>query len=95
MARLLAKRKRLDITRRQFLARWRKLRRELALTDEYRETRRAVRERAFGMCERCGDNGTTMHHCEQVSFAPQHALDPDRCEWVCHECHRSEHPWLR
>jgi len=94
MGRLLARRHRLECNRHDFLRRWGKLRRELACTPEYQAVRSAVQERADGLCERCGNAGSVMHHERLVSWEPQHALDPQHCQWVCRQCHKGEHPWL-
>ena len=95
MAKLLLRRKKLEIDRKTFLARWRVLRRELNATPEYRKVRAFVRERDAGICQRCGEPGSIGAHKRGVSIAPQHALDPKNWELVCEACHADEHPWLR
>lgn len=55
-------------------------------------TRPAVRERADGLCELCGNPGTIADHwptpCLELLLhhGKQEALNPDRCRWICHQC---------
>jgi 5-methylcytosine-specific restriction endonuclease McrA len=95
MSNLLQARFELEITRREFLKKWARFRRELQKTPEYKRFRDAVYNRDGGLCQRCGNPGSIVHHLRQVSFAPQHALDPKNGELQCRDCHTEEHPWLR
>ncbi len=55
-------------------------------------TRASVRDRADGLCELCGNEGTIADHwpvpCLELlmQYGKQEALNPDRCRWVCHQC---------
>jgi len=95
MSNLRIQRRDREISRKDFLRKWGIFRNELRRTPEYLKFREAVIERAGGVCERCGLDANTVHHKRQVSWTPQHALDPKHGELVCKECHAVEHPWLK
>ena len=94
MRQLLAKRRHWHVSRKQFLVRWKKLRDELRATTDYRAFCTAVRERAGGVCERCGDLGTLAHHKRSIAYAVHLELDQANGEWLCRNCHTDEHTWL-
>lgn len=69
----------------------------------WKRTREYVISRAFGMCERCRENGVyrhgkIVHH--KVPLTPQNindpaiSLNPDNLVYLCHECHEEVHEEL-
>lgn len=55
-------------------------------------TRPTVRDRADGLCELCGNEGTIADHwpipCLELLLhqGRRAALNPDNCRWLCHRC---------
>src|SRR5882672_150028 len=78
---VLARRHRRMFGRRKFLSVWGGLRDELRGTIEYINFRDEVRERAAGLCRRCGCVGCLPHHIKRVAENPELAVDPNNAEW--------------
>ena len=94
MERALEKRKEGEYSRKEFLRAWARLRRDLRRTKEYAHFTQLVRDRACGVCERCGGVGRHVHHKRPLAFAVRLALDPDNGELLCLYCHTEIHPWM-
>ena len=86
LCRVHTARKNLKISRKQFLARWGRLRIELATTREYRILVRRVMTRDK-VCRICGGDGYQAHHIERVARAPHKALDIGNLVVVCKTHH--------
>lgn len=95
MRALLAKRHVCAITRRVFLFRWSRLRRELATTVEYQRFVKIVRARDGYQCVSCGRPAVTVHHIRSVARALPLVLDPRNGQVVCSDCHAEVHPHMR
>lgn len=55
-------------------------------------TRRIVRDRANGLCERCGKAGTTIHHRKKRSQGGP--WTPENCVALCGDGTRGCHGWV-
>lgn len=88
MEALLARRHRLQISRRAFIRDWHRCRVALFLTRDYTELRERCRREAKGMCELCKHRiGEHMHHLRPVVFEPRQALVRENVQWCCVACH--------
>jgi hypothetical protein len=60
----------------------------------YKSWRRAVRDRAGGVCEACQqDRPGRMHahHIKPFATHPELRLDVENGTWLCDDCHREAH----
>ena len=62
---------------------------------KWHRLRNAVKARAFGLCEICGQPGTIAHHeivlTENNINKPGISLNPDLLVFVCQDCHNRIH----
>lgn len=85
---LLAARHRHQLTRREFMFRWAKMRKALFLTDEYQTFRKTVLLRCGGICESCRKHPAEhVHHVRPVAFSPRLALITANGRGTCVGCH--------
>ncbi len=92
MQELLDTRKVYRVSRKEFLARWSRLRKALFLTEDYQRLRDIIRRRCFGLCEACETYPMVhVHHVVPVAYDPMKALDPNNCQGVCRQCHYKIH----
>lgn len=91
MMRLLEARKKFLVSRRQFLARWHKLRIALFITPEYQAFRNRIIERCGGTCEFCHKAPVDhVHHEERVAMRPDLALTDSNAKGTCAKCHKKQ-----
>lgn len=78
-----------QISRRKFLAQWRKLRVALRLTHDYSNLRDLVTARSKGKCEECRSKAFVhLHHIVPVAINPRMALIATNVLGVCLSCHK-------
>lgn len=62
---------------------------------EWKKCRKAFILSKFGLCERCGNPGTYVHHKEYITVSnvddTNITLNWDNLELLCHECHNIIH----
>lgn len=61
----------------------------------WKKTRKAFLLSKFGLCERCGDPATYVHHKEYITSNniddTNITLNWNNLELLCHTCHNEEH----
>ncbi len=62
---------------------------------EWKKCRKGFILSRYGLCERCGNPGTYVHHKEYITSNniddPNITLNWDNLELLCHDCHNQEH----
>lgn len=92
MSSVLEARRTCRISRRQFITKWRGLRKALFLTRDYQDLRNRVFARTHGKCATCQKAGCVhLHHVIPVAYAPRKALDDENCQGLCRGCHEEAH----
>lgn len=65
------------------------------LSTQWRKCREAYFKKANGICERCGEAGTIVHHKKHLTpnniSNPQITLNFANLELLCQDCHNKEH----
>ena len=69
------------------------IRRKIATDRRWLEWAEAVRTKADGLCERCGQEGQQAHHIREVAELIALIIDPDNGEWLCKTCHVAHHSY--
>lgn len=64
-------------------------------SQEWKKCRRAFILSRYGLCERCGNPGTYVHHKDYINVSnvddTNITLNWDNLELLCHDCHNQEH----
>ncbi|MCQ2979507.1 MAG: HNH endonuclease [Clostridia bacterium] len=62
---------------------------------EWKKCRKTFIISKYGLCERCGNPGTYVHHKEYITSSNVNdtniTLNFDNLELLCHDCHNNEH----
>src|SRR5690625_4930843 len=61
----------------------------------WKKCRQSYISKVHGLCERCEQTGTIVHHKEYITIDnindPDILLNYDNLELLCHSCHNKEH----